>query len=186
MFDWETENEPRIEIGWKWLTYSERGESFKIYIDPPTGYGKPFTFYLPGQERWQEVFPEWAAAPARGNRRAHQGRVRAFPRGMGGRDFSPEKFFFFGAPEVVPTNDNRAVSPVACGYANPAMPNPQPRYAPKMPTRSRLCEFCIRTGSARPAAGFFQFSFHFWTILFVRSANGTGSGPYTQRFVLTP
>ena len=61
MFDWETENEPRIEIGWKWLTYSERGESFKIYIDPPTRYGKPFTFYLPGQERWREVFPAWAA-----------------------------------------------------------------------------------------------------------------------------
>ena len=61
MFDWETENEPHIQMGWKWLTYSERGESFKIYIDPPTGYGKPFTFYLPGPERWREVFPAWAA-----------------------------------------------------------------------------------------------------------------------------
>ena len=61
MFDWETENEPRIEIGWKSLTYSEHGEGFKIYIDPPTRPGKPFTFYLPGQERWREVFPDWAA-----------------------------------------------------------------------------------------------------------------------------
>ena len=61
MFDWEAELEPKIEIYWRWLTYSERGQRFKIYIDPPTRFGKPFTFYLPGKERWREVFPDWAA-----------------------------------------------------------------------------------------------------------------------------
>ncbi len=60
MFD-EDEEEYRVVIGWRALTYSERGESFKIYIDPPVARGKPFTFYLPGPDRWREVFPEWAA-----------------------------------------------------------------------------------------------------------------------------
>lgn len=50
-----------VKMGWRELTYSEKGQSFKVYIDPPTRYGQPFTFYLPGAERWREVFPEWAA-----------------------------------------------------------------------------------------------------------------------------
>jgi hypothetical protein len=50
-----------VDIGWKSLSYSEQGSSFKIYIDPPARRGQPFTFYLPGVDRWREVFPEWAA-----------------------------------------------------------------------------------------------------------------------------
>ena len=38
-----------------------KGRLLQIYIDPPTRYGKPFTFYLPGPDRWREVFPAWAA-----------------------------------------------------------------------------------------------------------------------------
>ncbi|MBV9127775.1 MAG: hypothetical protein JO117_06765 [Verrucomicrobia bacterium] len=53
----------RVHIGWKQLTYSE-GEhagGIKIYIDPPTRYGQPFAFYIPGETRWREVMPDWAA-----------------------------------------------------------------------------------------------------------------------------
>ena len=58
----DDDHEPyRVVVGWRALTYSEHGESFKIYIDPPTHPGKPFTFYLPGPDRWREVFPDWAA-----------------------------------------------------------------------------------------------------------------------------
>ena len=61
-YDDEDNDEPyRVVVGWRALTYSERGESFKIYIDPPIRPGKPFTFYLPGPDRWREVFPDWAA-----------------------------------------------------------------------------------------------------------------------------
>ena len=55
------EPEYTVRMGWRELSYCEKGQCFKIYIDPPTRYGKPFTFYLPGPERWREVFPEWAA-----------------------------------------------------------------------------------------------------------------------------
>ncbi len=50
-----------IEIGWRSLSYCERDLCLKVYIDPPTRPGGPFTFYLPGEERWRQVFPEWAA-----------------------------------------------------------------------------------------------------------------------------
>lgn len=50
-----------IEMTWRSLHYCERGSCFKIYIDPPTRPGRPFTFYLPGEERWRQVFPDWAA-----------------------------------------------------------------------------------------------------------------------------
>jgi hypothetical protein len=53
--------EYKIEITWRALNYREGGGSFKIYIDPPTRYGQPFTFYLPGPDRWNQVLPEWAA-----------------------------------------------------------------------------------------------------------------------------
>ncbi len=53
----------RVVIGWRHLTYSEGlgGEGIKIYIDPPTRYGQPFSFYIPGEVRWREVMPSWAA-----------------------------------------------------------------------------------------------------------------------------
>lgn len=50
-----------IEMTWRALHYCERGACFKIYIDPPARPGRPFTFYLPGEERWRQVFPDWAA-----------------------------------------------------------------------------------------------------------------------------
>lgn len=53
----------QVEIGWKSLDYTEQGEvgAIRIYIDPPTRYGMPFAFYVPGDNRWREVMPEWAA-----------------------------------------------------------------------------------------------------------------------------
>jgi hypothetical protein len=50
-----------VEIGWKSLSYCEKGRCFKIYIDPPAKRGLPFTFYLPGPDRWRDALPEWAA-----------------------------------------------------------------------------------------------------------------------------
>ena len=52
-----------VAIGWRQLTYSEDGqnEAIKIYIDPPGRYGHPFAFYVPGEARWREAMPEWAA-----------------------------------------------------------------------------------------------------------------------------
>ena len=52
----------RVEIGWKSLAYLEgdHPEAIKIYIDPPTRYGMPFAFYVPGETRWREVMPAWA------------------------------------------------------------------------------------------------------------------------------
>ena len=54
-------DEYKIEMTWRELKYSEGSRSFKIYIDPPGRYGEPFTFYLPGSDRWRKVLPEWAA-----------------------------------------------------------------------------------------------------------------------------
>jgi hypothetical protein len=51
----------KIEITWRALNYCEGGRCFKIYIDPPSSYGQPFTFYLPGPDRWNQVLPDWAA-----------------------------------------------------------------------------------------------------------------------------
>ena len=53
----------QVNIGWKSLDYTENGceGAIKIYIDPPTCYGMPFAFYIPGETRWREVMPEWAA-----------------------------------------------------------------------------------------------------------------------------
>ena len=53
-----------VKIAWKSLAYTEHGHdgAIVIYIDPPTRYGMPFAFYIPGESRWQEVMPEWAAS----------------------------------------------------------------------------------------------------------------------------
>ncbi len=66
MTSWMTEmgldpSEYKVEIGWKSLSYCERGACIKIYIDPPARRGQPFTFYLPGRDRWRQALPEWAA-----------------------------------------------------------------------------------------------------------------------------
>jgi hypothetical protein len=53
--------EYKIDITWRTLNYCEGNHCFKIYIDPPTRYGEPFTFYLPAPDRWNQVLPEWAA-----------------------------------------------------------------------------------------------------------------------------
>ena len=52
-----------VNIGWKSLDYTENGHAgnIRIYIDPPSCYGMPFAFYVPGEGRWREVMPEWAA-----------------------------------------------------------------------------------------------------------------------------
>lgn len=58
-----TAPEYQVKIGWKSLAYSEPSHegAIIIYIDPPTRYGMPFAFYIPGEARWQEVMPDWAA-----------------------------------------------------------------------------------------------------------------------------
>lgn len=57
-----TTTEYQVKIKWKSLEYSEPGHdgSIVIYIDPPTRYGMPFAFYVPGGARWCEVMPDWA------------------------------------------------------------------------------------------------------------------------------
>lgn len=59
----ETGQSYRVVIGWKSLDYREddHQEQLRIYIDPPTRYGMPFAFYIPGVARWREVMPAWAA-----------------------------------------------------------------------------------------------------------------------------
>ena len=58
----ETEQDYQVNIGWKSLSYTEADhqDEIKIYIDPPSRYGMPFAFYIPGEARWREVMPEWA------------------------------------------------------------------------------------------------------------------------------
>ncbi len=53
----------QVNISWKSLDYIENNHdgAIRIYIDPPTRYGMPFAFYVPGEGRWREVMPEWAA-----------------------------------------------------------------------------------------------------------------------------
>ena len=50
-----------VSITWRSLVYCEQGSCIKIYIDPPQRRGQPFTFYLPGPDRWRQALPEWAA-----------------------------------------------------------------------------------------------------------------------------
>jgi hypothetical protein len=63
MFDdgMELDGDFKIVMRWRELNYCERGSCLKFYIDPPRRYGLPFTFYLPGPERWRQIFPDWAA-----------------------------------------------------------------------------------------------------------------------------
>jgi hypothetical protein len=65
-------SEYKIEISWRALIYREGDRHFKIYIDPPTRYGEPFTFYLPGPDRWDQVLPDWAG----GRREEIVGRIK--------------------------------------------------------------------------------------------------------------
>ena len=58
-----TAMEYQVKIGWRSLAYTEQGHdgAIVIYIDPPSRYGMPFAFYMPGENRWREVMPDWAA-----------------------------------------------------------------------------------------------------------------------------